>query len=394
MFLRQRYSALLGGHSMTKITSLPTIAGALFVCGLSATPAAALANRTWVSGTGSNSNPCTLALPCKTFAFALTQTAAPGEIDVLAPGAYGPVTITQAISIVNDGVGVAAIGIAAGNAITINAGPTDNIQLRGLTIEGIGGATNDILFNSGGNLAIENCVVRGFASAGINIAPSTGSSSFSVSNTIASNNSSGSGILVRPTSSAVVTGVLSKVTANNNTTGIFVEGGFTTGALNVTIVNSVASNNSGTGVFANGGFAPAAVVVRNSDGIVILDNSHLKIATSRNYHHFFPTAYLATTAPNKKPNLIANITLIDGYSNKHGIGKKAPSKYIGKFAESNKSLSETLQTHLIKDIDTYGVNADDYDRFIERRAKAIALALNVKLMSMTPLQTAEAEQVQ
>ena len=129
----------------------------------------------------------------------------------------------------------------------------------------------------------------------------------------------------------------------------------------------------------------------DTNGIVILDNSHLKIATSRNYHHFFPTGYLAATTSNKSPNLIANITLIDGYSNKHGIGKKAPSKYIGKFAKSNKSLAQTLQTHLIKDTDAYRVNDDDYDRFIEHRAKAIALALNVKLMSMTPVQEAEAE---
>lgn len=130
----------------------------------------------------------------------------------------------------------------------------------------------------------------------------------------------------------------------------------------------------------------------DTNGIVILDNSHLKIATSRNYHHFFPTAYLAAAAPNKKPNLIANITLIDGYSNKYGIGKKSPSKYIGKFSESNKSLPETLRTHLINDPDAYGVKTDDYDRFIERRANAIALALNVKLISMTPLQAAQAEE--
>jgi hypothetical protein len=129
----------------------------------------------------------------------------------------------------------------------------------------------------------------------------------------------------------------------------------------------------------------------DTNGIVILDNSNLKIATSRNYHHFFPTAYLASVAPNKKANLIANITLIDGYSNKHGIGKKAPSEYIGKFAKGNKSISETLQTHLIKDPEAYGVNGDDYDRFIKRRANAIALALNVKLMSITPVQAAEAE---
>jgi hypothetical protein len=128
--------------------------------------------------------------------------------------------------------------------------------------------------------------------------------------------------------------------------------------------------------------------------MVILDNSNLKIATSRNYHHFFPRQYLASVAPNKESNPIANITLIDGYSNKHRIGKKAPSEYIGKFAKDNKSLPETLQTHLIRDMSVYGVNADDYDRFISRRAKAIALALNVKLMSMTLVQAKDAEQVE
>lgn len=131
----------------------------------------------------------------------------------------------------------------------------------------------------------------------------------------------------------------------------------------------------------------------DTNGVVILDNSNLKIATSRNYHHFFPKKYLEENHKGKEPNLIANITLIDGYSNKHRIGKKAPSEYIGKFEKDNKELADTFKTHLIKDMDGYGVRTDDYDQFIQRRASAIALALNVKLMSMTPLQAAEAERV-
>lgn len=131
----------------------------------------------------------------------------------------------------------------------------------------------------------------------------------------------------------------------------------------------------------------------DTNGLVILDNSHLKIATSRNYHHFFPKAYLDSVDKSKKPNLIANITLIDGYSNKHRIGKKAPSEYTGKFAKANEALANTLQTHLVRDVEGYGVNADDYDLFIKRRSKAIALALNVKLLSMTPTQALEAEKV-
>ena len=129
----------------------------------------------------------------------------------------------------------------------------------------------------------------------------------------------------------------------------------------------------------------------DTNGIVILDNSNLKIATSRNYHHFFPKAYLSASEPKAEPNLIANITLIDGYSNKHRIGKKPPSTYIAKFAKTNKSITKTLQTHLIGDTDSYGVTDDDYSTFISRRAKAIARALNVKLMSMTASEAAETE---
>lgn len=132
----------------------------------------------------------------------------------------------------------------------------------------------------------------------------------------------------------------------------------------------------------------------DTSGLVILDNSNLKIATSRNYHHFFPKAYLDSVDKSKEPNLIANITLIDGYSNKHRVGKKPPSEYTGKFAKTNETLSDTLQTHLIRDVASYGVNTDDYALFIQRRSKAIALALNVKLMSMTPTQAVEAEQVE
>ena len=236
---------------MIKIASLTSIAGALLALGFSAAPAQAGPNRTWVSGKGTDSGPCPVTAPCRTFAFALTQTAAGGEIDVLDPAGYGTVTIAKAVSIVNDGVGVAAIGVSSGNAITINAGASDSVHLRGLTIEGLGSGTNvGIQFNTGGNLAIENCVVRNFTFADINISPST-SSSFSVSNTIASGAGAPNGILVIPTGSAVVTGVLSKVTANNNGVGITVWGSPTTGAsLNVTIVDSVASNNVIIGILA------------------------------------------------------------------------------------------------------------------------------------------------
>jgi hypothetical protein len=248
------------------ITSLQAIAAALLACGLPAAPAQASPHRTWVSGKGTDSGACTLALPCRSFAFAFTQTAPGGEIDVLDPAGYGPMLITNAISIVNDGAGVAAIQTGTGNGITIIASGDDNVHLRGLTIEGLGSGSDGIQFTSGGNLEIENCVIRNFGNTGIEIAPNT-SSSFSVSNTIASNNSN-DGIVVGPAASAVVEGVLSKVIANNNNrNGISLGGTLTTAPFfNVTIVDSEFSNNfnAGVGVNSAGGAAATAVTVRNT----------------------------------------------------------------------------------------------------------------------------------
>ena len=56
---------------------------------------------------------------------------------------------------------------SGGNGVTINAGASDSVHLRGLTIEGTGVGVNGIQFKTGGNLAIENCVVRNFTLAGI-----------------------------------------------------------------------------------------------------------------------------------------------------------------------------------------------------------------------------------
>src|SRR5450631_4041377 len=109
-----------------------TFAGVLY-----AAPAQAQNARSFVSGHGSDAGACTLAAPCRTFAAAFTHTNAGGEIDVLDPAGYGALTINKAISIVNDGVGTSSILAPSGGVgITVSAGSTDAVSLRGLTIEG------------------------------------------------------------------------------------------------------------------------------------------------------------------------------------------------------------------------------------------------------------------
>jgi hypothetical protein len=59
----------------------------------------AQATRTWVSGVGDDVNPCSRTAPCKTYAGAISKTAARGEISTLDPGGFGSVTITKGMTI-------------------------------------------------------------------------------------------------------------------------------------------------------------------------------------------------------------------------------------------------------------------------------------------------------
>src|SRR5260221_4167848 len=81
---------------------------------LATTMLSAQASRTWVSGVGDDANPCSRTAPCKTFAGAISKTAAGGEIDALDPGGFGAGTITKAITIAGGG-GQVPPGLFSGN---------------------------------------------------------------------------------------------------------------------------------------------------------------------------------------------------------------------------------------------------------------------------------------
>src|SRR5919197_344182 len=100
---------------MTPTRTLAKLSPILVVAAL-ALPGTAFgqATRTWVSGVGDDANPCSRTAPCKTFAGAISKTAAGGEISVLDPGGFGAVTITKGMTIDGgQGSGFASI-LAAG----------------------------------------------------------------------------------------------------------------------------------------------------------------------------------------------------------------------------------------------------------------------------------------
>lgn len=105
------------------------------------------------------------------------------------------------------------------------------------------------------------------------------------------------------------------------------------------------------------------------NGKVILDNSWLKVASSKNYHHFFPRAYLKKTS-RLNSNSIVNITFVSDNLNKRKIGSKSPSKYISDFRDENVEIDSALESHLIGS-NNYGIESDDYEVFLHARAKRI-----------------------
>lgn len=228
--------------------------------------ATALSNRTFVSGKGLDTNPCTLTEPCRSFAQALTQTNAKGEIAVLDTAGYGPVTINKSISIVNqDGAEAGITGAATGPGILIDAGASDIVNLRGLILTGggsSGGVNNGIESRKVGVLTISNCTIRGFGRHGIALFQETARAI--VSDTLVQNNgllTNGSGIVHAPAISSLLVAERVQVSSHHfdSTAGIIVTANNTpdTETLEAVISNSTIFDNA-RGISAEG-FSQRAV---------------------------------------------------------------------------------------------------------------------------------------
>jgi len=117
------------------------------------------------------------------------------------------------------------------------------------------------------------------------------------------------------------------------------------------------------------------------NSIVRISNDWLKQANSKNYHHFFPKAYLKKIKEDDfYINHIANITIVDDFLNKHVIKAKSPAQYLKSFEKKNEKLKNTLKTHMIN-LDTFGVWENNYQKFFDRRVKAISRRLKQKIIS-------------
>lgn len=115
--------------------------------------------------------------------------------------------------------------------------------------------------------------------------------------------------------------------------------------------------------------------------IVRIGSDWLKRSNRKNYHHFFPKAFLKEKGINdSRANNIVNITIVDEHLNKHEIRAKPPSVYMKQFKKDNSDIEKTMRTHLIGDLTEFGIWKDDYDTFMQKRAEIISKEIKKRII--------------
>lgn len=204
-----------------KTSSLIALLGTACLLTANADPALAQATRTWVSGVGDDVNPCSRTAPCKTFAGAISKTAANGEINCMDPGGFGVVTITKSITI--DCRATFGSILAAGlNGINVD-GANVVVTIRNLSINGAGVGLVGINFISGLSLEIDNVNIFAFnagSATGIRFAPNSANSTLLINNSTISSNgiapSTGGGIVVQTSGVNAAVVMIERTTISKN----------------------------------------------------------------------------------------------------------------------------------------------------------------------------------
>ena len=273
---------------MTKLRFALTAFAVTAFIALASSSASAQATRTWVSGVGDDANPCSRTAPCKTFAGAISKTAANGEIDALDPGGFGAITITKSITIDGTtGQGFGSILASGTNGVVVNDSLSGSpgtiiVRLRNLSIHGASSnpATSGIVgvaIFSAKTVHVEGCTIAGFKQStarGINDTRTVNGGQLFVKDTNIHNNG-GAGIAVIPAAAnpgATLTSTLNNVRLEQNGTNGVGTGYVLIGSgLRGSISDSVVAHNSTHGIGAEAGAKISVdgckVVFNGSNGI-------------------------------------------------------------------------------------------------------------------------------
>jgi hypothetical protein len=254
----------------SQVFSLALLAALATVPGAPAQAQSGSLTRSFVSSSGVDGNPCTIAQPCATFARAYTQAVANGIIAALDPGKYGSITITSGITI--NGNGWAAItGTAGNNAIDVNVA-SGNVTLLGLELDGAGSGLHGVYLTSSltanSTLTIRDCTVSNFTDSGIGIQPTAASTgpylTFLFANIMSFNNGIDGVKVAAAGDVRVIGGITEAKFSSNGNYGLEIAGAGADQLTDVTLTNSLVLANFGGGIALDGGSSSDGLTVRDS----------------------------------------------------------------------------------------------------------------------------------
>lgn len=138
-------------------------------------PLCAQPARTFVSGSGSDMNVCSIASPCRSLQRGVDAVAANGEVVPLDSAGYGTTTLTKSVTIAAPaGVYAGVTAMAPGTAgLTVNTSAVD-VKLRGLSINSLGGNDGVLVSAASVTMSIERSSISGFPDAGVLFASNGG----------------------------------------------------------------------------------------------------------------------------------------------------------------------------------------------------------------------------
>jgi hypothetical protein len=241
---------------MRWVTSSITVITLVLNVAVLITPASATSAVTYISNTGSDSNPCTAAQPCATPSAALSNVGVGGQINCLdAPGwIFSSISVDKQVTI--DCAGFYYATAANSGAFQIS----QNVIIRNLTINGENIAYPAIKVNSGNLLVLENCTFLGIPTGpAIDVEPSSPLTLVIRNSRILAN---GGGVLLKPAVGGIINAILDHVVISDGGGGIKTDS--TNGVVNLDVTDTEIYNNSGNGINAVAGTIQNMVSIKNS----------------------------------------------------------------------------------------------------------------------------------
>jgi hypothetical protein len=254
---------------MKKLLSLvASLAAAALLCVASGSPSYAQTT-TFISGSGSDGNPCTPAQPCRTLFHALGAAGNGGTVTCLDAGPYLQ-AFTTSNSYTLDCRGVLyTVGSLFGIGTFPGSAPV--VTIRNVIFDGSAGGGGAFQV-TGGRVVLENCTFQNFAASpgeAVQFAPTIAGAHLTITDSVFTNNGlagSGGGVIVQPAAGITAGVVIERTQITGNTYGI-VANGFGSGTALVEVRNSTIANSVFDGIWAVTQGTTASVVVEHSASV-------------------------------------------------------------------------------------------------------------------------------